>query len=58
VSEVTLKSEEELRLMREAGRLLGLVFGHLDQRIALGVSTMAIRVIVKSGGWRSGGSPV
>ena len=42
MSEVTLKSEEELRLMREAGRLLGLVFGHLDQRIALGVSTMAI----------------
>jgi len=42
VSELTLKSEEELRLMREAGRLLGLVFSHLDQRIAPGVSTMAI----------------
>tara|TARA_R110001599_G_scaffold124184_2_gene296724 strand:+ start:1037 stop:1843 length:807 start_codon:yes stop_codon:yes gene_type:complete len=42
VSEVTLKNEEELRLMREAGRLLGQVFGHLDQRIASGVSTMAI----------------
>nr|WP_275951326.1 type I methionyl aminopeptidase [Halomonas neptunia] len=39
---MTLKSEEELRLMREAGRLLGLVFSHLDQRIAPGVSTMAI----------------
>ncbi|WP_386083399.1 type I methionyl aminopeptidase [Vreelandella sp. F11] len=42
MSELTLKSEEELRLMREAGRLLGLVFSHLDQRIAPGVSTMAI----------------
>ena len=42
MSELTLKSEEELRLMREAGRLLGLVFSHLDQRIASGVSTMAI----------------
>ena len=42
MSEVTLKNEEELRLMREAGRLLGQVFGHLDQRIASGVSTMAI----------------
>lgn len=42
MSELTLKSEEELRLMREAGRLLGLVFSHLDHRIAPGVSTMAI----------------
>jgi methionyl aminopeptidase len=42
VSEVALKSEDELRLMREAGRLLGLVFRYLDQRIAPGVSTMSI----------------
>ena len=42
MSELTLKSEQELRLMREAGRLLGLVFSHLDQQIAPGVSTMAI----------------
>ncbi|MCH4810347.1 type I methionyl aminopeptidase [Vreelandella neptunia] len=39
---VILKSEEELNLMREAGRLLALVFSYLDEQIAPGVSTMAI----------------
>jgi len=42
VPKVILKSEEELNLMREAGRLLALVFSYLDEQIAPGVSTMAI----------------
>ena len=39
---IILKSEEELSVMREAGRLLALVFSYLDEKIAPGVSTMAI----------------
>lgn len=39
---VILKSEEELSVMREAGRLLALVFNHLDKQIVPGVSTMDI----------------
>ena len=39
---VILKSEQELRVMREAGRLLALVFSYLDKHIAPGVSTMDI----------------
>ncbi|MGP9768051.1 type I methionyl aminopeptidase [Halomonas sp. AOP13-D3-9] len=42
MGEVTLKSEEELSVMREAGRLLALVFSHLDKQIVPGISTMAI----------------
>ncbi|HDZ49177.1 MAG TPA: type I methionyl aminopeptidase [Halomonas sp.] len=39
---VILKSEQELSVMREAGRLLALVFSYLDEKIAPGVTTMAI----------------
>ncbi|KPQ30972.1 type I methionyl aminopeptidase [Halomonas sp. HL-93] len=39
---VILKSEQELRVMREAGRLLALVFSYLDKHIVPGVSTMDI----------------
>ncbi|MDN6322996.1 MAG: type I methionyl aminopeptidase [Halomonas sp.] len=42
MGEVTLKSEEELSVMREAGRLLALVFKHLDKQIVPGISTMDI----------------
>ncbi|MBT2773627.1 type I methionyl aminopeptidase [Halomonas sp. ISL-60] len=42
MGEVTLKSEEELSVMREAGRLLALVFSHLDKQIVPGISTMDI----------------
>nr|WP_285222480.1 MULTISPECIES: type I methionyl aminopeptidase [unclassified Halomonas] len=37
-----MKSEEELSVMREAGRLLALVFSHLDKQIVPGISTMDI----------------
>lgn len=39
---VILKSEDELRVMREAGHLLALVFSYLDKQIVPGVSTMDI----------------
>ncbi|PCF97385.1 type I methionyl aminopeptidase [Vreelandella nigrificans] len=39
---VVLKSAEELALMREAGRLLAMVFSYLDKQIGPGVSTMDI----------------
>ncbi|SDN04707.1 type I methionyl aminopeptidase [Vreelandella arcis] len=42
MAEVTLKSEEELRVLREAGRLLALVYSHLDKLIVPGISTMDI----------------
>jgi len=42
VPNVILKSEQELSVMREAGRLLALVFSYLDEKIAPGVTTMAI----------------
>lgn len=40
--EVVLKNAVELQVMREAGRLLALVFSYLDERIVPGISTMEI----------------
>jgi len=42
VDEIKLKGPKELELMREAGRLLALVFDHLDSQITAGISTMDI----------------
>ncbi|RUR31670.1 type I methionyl aminopeptidase [Vreelandella nanhaiensis] len=42
MANVVLKSEEELQLMREAGRLLASVFSYLDTLIVPGISTMQI----------------
>ncbi|MBP5981161.1 MAG: type I methionyl aminopeptidase [Halomonas sp.] len=42
MANVVLKNEEELKLMREAGRLLASVFSYLDTLIAPGTSTMQI----------------
>lgn len=42
MSEVKLKSAEELQVMRESGRLLASVFRHLDDQIGVGTSTMEI----------------
>jgi methionyl aminopeptidase len=42
VAEVTLKSAEELQLMRQSGRLLASVFSYLDDKISAGISTMDI----------------
>tara|TARA_R110002126_G_scaffold136983_2_gene281512 strand:- start:78 stop:851 length:774 start_codon:yes stop_codon:yes gene_type:complete len=42
VDEIKLKGPKELELMREAGRLLALVFDHLDSQIKAGISTMDI----------------
>ncbi|MFT6464353.1 MAG: methionyl aminopeptidase [Halopseudomonas sp.] len=39
---MALKNAEELALMREAGRLLALVFKYLDAEVRVGMSTMAI----------------
>lgn len=42
MDEIKLKGPKELELMREAGRLLALVFDHLDSQIKAGISTMDI----------------
>lgn len=42
MGEVALKSEEEMSVIREAGRLLAFVFQFLDKQIESGVSTMDI----------------
>ena len=42
MANVVIKSEEELKLMREAGRLLASVFSYLDTLIVPGISTMQI----------------
>tara|TARA_R110000868_G_scaffold45431_5_gene150757 strand:+ start:11342 stop:12115 length:774 start_codon:yes stop_codon:yes gene_type:complete len=42
VDEIKLKGPKELELMREAGRLLALVFDHLDSQVTAGISTMDI----------------
>ncbi len=42
MDDVKLKSAEELVLMREAGRLLALVFRYLDTQMKAGMSTMDI----------------
>lgn len=44
---VTLKSPEQLAIMREAGRLLAQVFTYLDQWVEAGISTMQINDIVE-----------
>ncbi|RUR36505.1 type I methionyl aminopeptidase [Vreelandella populi] len=42
MANVVLKNEEELKLMREAGRLLASVFSYLDTLIVPGATTMQI----------------
>lgn len=42
MAELTLKSAADLQLMRNAGRLLASVFAYLDDKVAVGMSTMAI----------------
>ncbi|RUR51300.1 type I methionyl aminopeptidase [Vreelandella populi] len=42
MANVVLKIEEELKLMREAGRLLASVFSYLDTLIVPGITTMQI----------------
>lgn len=42
IAGVTLKTEDEIALMRQAGQLLAQVFAMLDQRVAAGVTTMDI----------------
>lgn len=42
MAELTLKNVEELRVMREAGRLLASVFAYLDNQMQVGLSTMAV----------------
>lgn len=47
MSNVLIKSEEEITLMRESGRLLALVFKALDEYIQPGISTMQINDFVE-----------
>ncbi len=42
MSEVKLKTPQELALMRQSGKLLAQVFAYLDQHIRAGLSTMQI----------------
>jgi methionyl aminopeptidase len=47
MNDVLVKSEQEIALMRESGRLLALVFKALDEYIQPGVSTMQINNFVE-----------
>ncbi len=47
MSEIKLKSAEEISVMRESGRLLAAVFDYLDDFVVVGVSTMAINNLVE-----------
>lgn len=48
MSNIPIKSEQEIELMREAGRLLASVFTQLDEFMKVGVSTMDINNFVES----------
>ena len=47
MANVTLKTPEELELMRASGRLLASVFAYLDEHVRAGISTMAINDLVE-----------
>lgn len=48
MTSVKLKNAEELKIMRESGRLLARVFEYLDGFIEIGISTMDINDLVES----------
>lgn len=45
---IVIKSEREIKLMKEAGRVVGLVFKRLEESIKPGMSTLDIDAIVES----------
>ena len=47
MARVTLKTTDELQVMREAGRLLASVFSYLDKYVTVGISTMDINNLVE-----------
>ena len=47
MADITLKTPEELTVMREAGRLLASVFHYLDAQMKVGMSTMDINNLVE-----------
>ena len=42
MAKISLKTPEEIAIMRESGRLLASVFAYLDTQVVAGISTMAI----------------
>lgn len=48
MDKVVLKSNQELELMRESGRLLASVFAFLDDHIKVGISTLQINDLVEN----------
>lgn len=42
MAKISLKTPEEIAIMRESGRLLASVFAYLDMQVVAGISTMAI----------------
>ena len=48
MANVQIKTEEEIDVMRESGRLLAMVFDYLDSFIKVGVSTLEINDLVES----------
>ncbi len=48
MSNIPIKSQQEIELMRKAGRLLASVFTHLDEFMKVGVSTMDINNFVET----------
>lgn len=47
MNEIIIKTDEEIALMREAGRLLAEVFHYLDDKMRAGISTMEVNDIVE-----------
>ncbi|GAC12795.1 type I methionyl aminopeptidase [Aliiglaciecola lipolytica] len=47
MSDIKIKSQEEISLMRESGQLLAKVFGALDEVVQLGITTMEINDFVE-----------
>lgn len=42
MAKISLKTPEEIAIMRESGRLLASVFAYLDMQVVAGISTMAV----------------
>ncbi|MCG3808416.1 type I methionyl aminopeptidase [Psychrobacter sp. Ps4] len=47
MAKITLKTPEELAIMRESGRLLASVFAYLDTHMVAGISTMTVNDLVE-----------
>mgnify|MGYP000055971009 CR=1 FL=1 len=47
MSDIVIKTPEQITLMRESGHLLAQVFAYLDEHVKVGVTTMQINDLVE-----------